>query len=465
MRSAIVLGAAALVAASPAPQVLDFAAIQNAPAPTGPAPGVASQSKVYNAAAASSSATAAVTAVASASATAAEKRSLNERSLDKRTFNNSCWWFWCPSPPAVKAPSNGGYGTQPLPTGYSSGPTATATTATVVQTTTAATAAASSPAPTSTGIVPSTCTPTGTWSNTFIFTTATDCAKPFEEGTYCGFTNPEDPCAPQPDGYGPVAKPDTAAGFVADPALHAIAKSAQDPKGYAATFKDLTAAVNANTYLGVDTLKSYDVAGCAAKCDSIDLCTSFNIFMERDPAWNSDQCSCSMPNSITNYKCSYWGSGVTPEAANNKGQPRGDGFEVVITGSNGYSKTNTTTPETPAGCTKPTKCGNVHDHPRTCLGQHFFPGPFDISLCADYAKAQNAKNVASGIWSKWLSMLGYNPGKCNFFNGFMIKENGVAKGTYCKLFTQQYDSSAATYQPGWQGGLHYEVESSWSFCL
>ncbi|KAK8066269.1 hypothetical protein PG997_013016 [Apiospora hydei] len=420
MRSAIVLGAAALVAASPAPQALDFAAIQNAPAPTGPVPGVASQSKVYNAAAASSSATAAVTAVASASATAAEKRSLNERSLSERTLTS---------------------------------------------TTTAATVAASSPAPTTTGLVPSTCTPTGTWSNTFIFTTATGCAKPFEEGTYCGFINPEDPCAPQPDGYGPVAKPDTAAGFVADPALHAIAKNAQDPKGYAATFKDLTAAVNANTYLGVDTLKSYDVAGCAAKCDTIELCTSFNIFMERDPAWNSDQCSCSLPNSITNYKCSYWGSGVTPEAANNNGQTRGDGFQVVITGSNGYSKTNTTTPETPSGCTKPTKCGNVHDHPRTCIGQHFFPGPFDISLCADYAKAQNAKNVASSAWAKWSSFFGYNPGKCNFFNGFMIKENGVAKGTYCKLFAQQYESSAATYQPGWQGSIHYEVESSWSFCL
>ncbi|KAK8101001.1 hypothetical protein PG999_011375 [Apiospora kogelbergensis] len=486
MRSAIILGAAALVAASPAPQALDLNAVHDAPAPTGPAMGVVSQASVYNAAAASSSATAAASAVASAVANAPEKRS-----LEARTF---CFWWYCPKPSAPQAPAppsgggygnpqppsppNGGYGNPqppsppnggpqppagPTPTGYGTVPM---TTPSVPQqtTTTAAATTVTSPVPTSTGIVPSSCTPVS-WTNTFIFTTATDCAKPFEEGTYCGFINPEDPCAPQPDGYAPRAKVDSAAGFVADAALHKIAQSAKDPKGYASTFKDLTAAVNANTYLGFDTLKSYDVDFCANKCDNTNLCTSFNIYMERDPAWNGEKCSCPMPDSMTNYKCSYWGSGVTPDAAVNKGQTRGDGFEVVITGSNGYSKTNTTTPETPSGCSKPTKCGAVHDHPRTCLGQHFFPGPFDVSLCSTYAQAQNAKNVASNKWSQWMSYFGYNPSKCNFFNAFMIKENGVAKGTYCKLFTQQYDSSAATYEPGWQGSSHYEVESSWSYCL
>lgn len=29
------------------------------------------------------------------------------------------------------------------------------------------------------------------------------CPTQPEAGTYCGFINPEDPCAPQPDGYGP----------------------------------------------------------------------------------------------------------------------------------------------------------------------------------------------------------------------------------------------------------------------
>ncbi|KAK8136212.1 hypothetical protein PG984_004152 [Apiospora sp. TS-2023a] len=457
MRSAILLGAAALVAASPAPQALDFNAVHNAPAPTGPAFGVEKQVNVYNTAAAASSATAAASTVATAEATAPVA---GKRSLDKRTF---CWWFWCPQPPSnggygqnTPQPSNTGYGqssAQPTNTGY---PTIPVTTATSVQTTTAV--AASSPAPTSTGIVPSTCTPVS-WTNTFAFTTATDCAKPFEQGTFCGFINPEDPCAPQPDGYGPKAQVDTADGFLADAALHKIAKNAQDPKGYASTFKDLNAAVNANTYLGFDTLKSYDVAGCAAKCDSIDLCTSFNIYMERDPAWNPEQCSCPNPISITNYKCSYWGSGVTAEAATNAGQNRTGGFQVVITGSNGYTKANTTTPVTPPAAPSPASAVPSTTTP------HFFPGPFDVSLCSKYAQAQNAQNVASSSWSKWLSYFGYNPNKCNFFNAFMIKENGIPKGTYCKLFAQQYESSAATYQPGWQGSSFYEAETSWSYCL
>lgn len=464
MRSAILLGAAALVAASPAPQALDLNAVHNAPAPTGPAFGVAKQDHVYNTAAAASSATAAASTVASAEATAAVPE---KRSLDKRTF---CWLFWCPKPPSsggygqnTPKPSNTGYGqssAQPTNTGYGTIPVTTAATSTQ-QTTTVA---VSSPAPTSTGIVPSTCTPVS-WTNTFAFTTATGCAQPFEVGTFCGFINPEDPCAPQPDGYGPKAKVDTADGFLADDSLHNIAKNAKDPKGYASTFKDLNAAVNANTYLGFDTLKSYDVDSCAAKCDNTDLCTSFNIYIERDPAWNPEQCSCPNPSSITNYKCSYWGSGVTADAAVNQGQNRTGGFQVVITGSNGYTKANTTTPATPSGCSKPKKCGAVHDHPRTCLGQHFFSGPFDVSLCSKYAQAQNAKNVASSYWSKWSSYFGYNPGKCNFFNAFMIKENGIPKGTYCKLFTQQYEPSAATYQPGKQGSSFYETETSWSYCL
>ncbi|KAK6834747.1 hypothetical protein PG987_009441 [Apiospora arundinis] len=475
MRSAIILGAAALVAASPAPQALDLDALNDAPAPTGPAFGVASQASVYNAAAASSSASAAASVVASADANAPERSAAwrPELSASGSTAPSRLLLSLLPLLPVVVTETlslrpllMAATETPPVPTTPTGYGTVPMTTPSVPQqtTTTAAATTVTSPAPTSTGIVPSTCTPVS-WTNTFAFTTATDCAKPFEEGTYCGFINPEDPCAPQPDGYGPRAKVDTAAGFVADAALHQIAKSAKDPKGYASTFKDLTAAVNANTYLGFDTLKSYDVDFCAKKCDNTNLCTSFNIYMERDPAWNGEKCSCPTPDSITNYKCSYWGSGVTPDAAVNKGQTRGDGFEVVITGSNGYSKTNTTTPETPSGCTKPKKCGAVHDHPRTCLGQKFFPGPFDVSLCSTYAQAQNSKNVASGQWGQWMSYFGYNPSKCNFFNAFMIKENGIAKGTYCKLFTQQYDSSAATYQPGWQGSKHYEVETSWSYCL
>lgn len=265
-------------------------------------------------------------------------------------------------------------------------------------------------------------------------------------------------------GYAPLTVPDTSAAFLANPVLHKIATSAAGATGYAQTFQDLNASVSANSYMGLYTLTSYDVQGCADYCDDTDLCTGFNVFIERDPAWNPEQCSCSLPSSIANYKCTIWGSGVQAAAATNFGQTRDGGFEVVIVGSNGYEKTNTTTPTTPTGWTNPQKCSGVHDHPRTCMGEKIFKGVFDVSLCATYASAQNAKNVKSGLLSKILSILGYNPAECNFFNAFMLTQDGVASGTYCKLFAEQYKPSVATSIPGWSGGSYFGVESSWSFC-
>lgn len=569
MRSALLVGAAALVSGTPAPQALDFDVVKASSALlTGPAVGVSEQTNVYDAAAARSKAAASVQGVASAQSVT-DKRDLHERTFcyffgtcGKQTYNTSPAPSYpvnggyptnggqsspqnggYPSQGGQSPPQNGGYPTNGGPSGPGgppkgpggppSGPggpggpkgpegpggppkgpegpggppkgpgspsspgypvvpgppaSATATASASVSFTSATSArstgyvASSMPAPTTTSSaaavttsapattgVPSTCTPVS-WTNTFAFTTATNCAAPFEVGTYCGFINPEDPCAPQPDGHGPVPTPDTASAFKAYPAFHQEAKNAAAPKGYEATFRDLDATVNANSYMGLHTLKSYDVQACADFCDGTDLCTSFNIYIERDPAWEPAKCSCPNPTGITNYKCTLWGSGVEAAAAVNKGQWRGD-FEVVVTGSNGYSKVNTTTPATPEGCSKPKKCSKVHDHPRTCLGQKFFPGPFDVSLCADYAhaqNAQNAKNFASNTW--WGRALSYwsggaNNSKCGFFNAFMIKQNGVAKGTYCKLFTKEYESNAATYLPGDQAGTHWGVESSWSFCV
>merc|ERR1712072_742442 len=141
------------------------------------------------------------------------------------------------------------------------------------------------------------------------------CPTTPEDGTYCGFINPQDPCAAQPDGYGPVPTPDTA---------------------------------SAQSYLGSYTFKTYDVEECASKCDCTELCSSFNIFAERDPSLNptknnSDAFTvwgyyCPNPPSMTSFKCTLWGSNIEAEDATNKGGYRED-FEVVISASNGYSKT------------------------------------------------------------------------------------------------------------------------------
>jgi len=242
------------------------------------------------------------------------------------------------------------------------------------------------------------------------------------------------------------------------------ALSAAVPTGYANTFKNYNASVNANSYLGMHTLTSYDVAGCAGWCDNTTLCTAFNIYIERDPQWNPDQCSCaSNTASMTNFVCTLWGSGVEPAAAVNQGGWRG-AFQVVITGSNGYEKSNNTTPSTPSGWTNPQNCSSsCHSHPSTCISQKFFPGPYDVSVCSTYANTQNTVN--QNYLTNWWSMFtGYNPSKCNFFNAYMVKQNGVAKGTYCSLFAQQYTPSQATYQPGWNNNKYYGVETSWSYC-
>ncbi|KXH38832.1 hypothetical protein CNYM01_06011 [Colletotrichum nymphaeae SA-01] len=449
-----IIALAALASAAPTTTApMDFDAIMGAAAPTltGPPALATGQTGVYDAAAASSSAAAAVTGVASASAT----QSVAARGLDKRTF---CFFGFCWGSPSTTSSAK----TTSICT-TSTTPAAVTTPKTTAPVTTSAVTTATAATITTAPTAPSTCTPVS-WTNTFAFTTASGCAEPFEVGTYCGFINPEDPCAVQPDGYGTQVQPDTVEAFQSFAQFHKEAQSAANPSGYANTFKDLSAAVNANSYLGLYTLKSYDVAACAAKCDATNLCTGINIYVERDPSINPSGCSCTNPASISNYKCTLWGSGVDKAAAVNTGQTR-DGFQVVITGSNGYEKTNTTTPTTPSGWTNPQGCGGVvHSHPSTCMGQKFFPGPFDASLCATYAAAQNAQNSKSVGLSSWASFFGYSPLKCNFFNAFMVKQNGIAKGTYCSLFTQQYNPSAASYTPSFSAGFSWSIESSWSFC-
>jgi hypothetical protein len=77
----------------------------------------------------------------------------------------------------------------------------------------------------------------------------------------------------------------------------AVAAASNVPMVYQQTFKDLNASSSANSYLGLYTLQSYDVAQCAAICDKVALCTAFNIYIERDPSQVSSHVS-------TNQHCS-----------------------------------------------------------------------------------------------------------------------------------------------------------------
>ena len=450
MRYALVFGAAALVAANPAPQAFDLNALNALPTLTqGPPVGIgATQETAYVQAVAQSQAAAAATGAATAQAV---KRSLNEMSdLEKRTFSN--WWSWF----ALKQNNPATTTTQ------AAVPSITSTSTVAPTTTTTGTQTTKAPSTTD-GVVPSSCTPVD-WVNTYAFTSDPACPTAIEVGTYCGFINPDDPCAPQPAGKGNVPKDDTPEGFLNNDEYKKLSTQAQTPSGYQQAFVNLQGSVTGNGYISYKTLDSYDVASCGKWCDETDTCTGFNVFIERDPRWNPHQCSCSgdsTPSTI-NYKCSIWGQKVSKDTATNTGETR-DGFKVLITGSNGYNK-GTYSPPTPPSCSKPQDCGNkIHDQPRYCMGQKTFPGPFDPSLCAAYAQKQNEVNRAQGILGAFLSLLGMNKAGCVQFQASYLEKAGKGFGTHCRLFNKKFTPQQATLDISVGGTTQWGCQKSYTW--
>ncbi|KAG9388826.1 hypothetical protein A1F94_001719 [Pyrenophora tritici-repentis] len=526
MRSFIIIGAAALAAASPAPQGIDFnqlnAIVNNGP--KGPPMGVVSQS-AYHQAEAQNKAASAVTGVATA------KQAKRDTSANLESRSPTFWGLFgspssggygssnggygntppppppagnagnggygnTPPPPPPPPAGNGGYGNTPPPpppppagngsgpgygygsgygSGYGGGNSTAPTNTVVVPAQTPSPTPTPTPAATtrtfsageSTNLAPSSCTPVS-WTNTFAFTSAPACATAIEVGTFCGFINPEDPCAAQPNAYGPSQNsPDTAEAFKSNSVYHELATSAKTPSGYEQAFSDLSASVSGSGYLGYYELESYDTAACAAKCESTATCTGFDLFIERDPKWNPRQCSCTKPDSVTRFKCTLWGQDVTKASATNNGQDQ-DGFEVVIVGSNGYNK-KTYTPPTPPSCSKPQSCGHkLHNQQPYCMGQSTFPGPFDPSLCAAYAQKQNSVNRKGGIIGAFLSMFGMNKGGCVQFQAAYLEKDGVGFGTHCRLFTKKFVAAQANLEintAGWgcQKSFTFDLDVNASF--
>ncbi|KAH3942327.1 hypothetical protein HBI56_194760 [Parastagonospora nodorum] len=433
MRSYLILGAAALVAASPAPQGFDFAAVDavQAPAqgpPVGPGP---AEDVSYNQGEAQGQAAAA--AAAPASAQLAKKSAGAD--LEARTF----WWL----KPKPVQPNPGYPVVTPAPT-----PTTTA---------------APTYNPTSTNTAPDGCTPVS-WTNTWAFTADPACPTAIEVGTYCGFINPLDPCAAQPNAYGPPTVPDTVDAFKSNTVYSDLAKNAKTPTGYAQAFSNLQGSVEGSGYLSYKLLTSYDPAACAAYCDETKTCTGFNIFIERDPKFNQEQCSC-QASSITQFKCSIWGQEVKKEAATNKGGNQG-GFEVVVVGSNGYNKATYTPPTLPPSCSKPQDCGHkLHNQQPYCIGQKTFPGPFDPTLCYAYAAKQNIVNKKAGWINLVMSMFGMNKSACVQFQAAYIEKAGHGVGTHCRLFTKKFSSFQANLDISVGGSANFGCQKSFTWDL
>ncbi|MCJ1239184.1 hypothetical protein MMC14_007177 [Varicellaria rhodocarpa] len=271
-------------------------------------------------------------------------------------------------------------------------------------------------------------------------------------------------CAQQPDGYGPVASPDTVDAFIAFPTLQAMATNAPTPDGYASVFTDENASLSASNYMGLHTLQSFDTLGCASLCDQADGCEAFNMYIERDPSVDPNAVNCPNPPSITNFKCTLWGAPVSADEAVNQGQWR-DSFEVVITGSNGYNKASP--PDACSGFSGPTEFGGAINAPldnghNTYMGYKYFPFSqtqgYTPSTCASACTSQTAYNgrhpASDGSYQT-----------CAFFNAYVLSEDGVPQGLYCSLYNETWAASYATNYGQYRGSDRYTVSRSYGYSL
>ncbi|KAI4722340.1 hypothetical protein E4T48_01227 [Aureobasidium sp. EXF-10727] len=244
----------------------------------------------------------------------------------------------------------------------------------------------------------------------------------------------------------PTYSPDTPAAFASNPDFASIASNAPVPTGYTNTFTNVNASNSAYGYLGFTTLSTFDTAKCAAKCDAIYGCLSFNLYFERDPSVDpgSGASGCENPPSVTYIKCVFWGGPVSKSNANNYGQYRNQ-FQVLIAGSNGY--TNNTL-AAPAAYSDAIYYGtHAIDAPldaqgySTFITSKIFNGPFDARLCAAACDAQtqyaiNNPSAADGTPAK----------QCHFFNTYILNlnDNKHPQGQYCTLYTEAWPSKYAT---------------------
>ncbi|KAF1354582.1 hypothetical protein BDV97DRAFT_374662 [Delphinella strobiligena] len=254
--------------------------------------------------------------------------------------------------------------------------------------------------------------------------------------------------------------PDTDVAFFADSRYSAAALNASTPSGYTQTFQNLNASNNAFGYMGYTVLSSYDTAGCAAKCDAISGCASFNLYFERDPTVTPTTPNPN-PASLTNIKCVFWGGPVDTANAVNVGQSQ-DGFHVVIAGSNGYQN-NSIVPV--SGYGEANYLGNAAiNAPLDCNSDNTYmgvkiwtTGPFDASRCAAACTAASVYDTAVGIPSL------ANPQTCQFYNTYLLLKNGTSVGQYCAMYNQTWANSYATNVGQYRGYNHYTISNSYSY--
>lgn len=150
-------------------------------------------------------------------------------------------------------------------------------------------------------------------------------------------------CIPQPKGSGPSPREDTPRAFRNFGPLHEASNSSRIPRGYDLVAQDLDGSVESDQgFLRTHLLNKYDPDECARLCDDLPTCAAFNLYFQRDPAYEPNMAAgCPNPPSTTSIDCVLWHTRLDPDEVVNFGELREE-FQVVITGSNLYNKINGT---------------------------------------------------------------------------------------------------------------------------
>ncbi|KAI5247455.1 hypothetical protein E4T43_02060 [Aureobasidium subglaciale] len=253
-------------------------------------------------------------------------------------------------------------------------------------------------------------------------------------------------CAAQPSGSGYVPTPDTPQTFLADSGVWGDSLTAPVPDGYSLIFSNLTGSLSASNYMGLYTLKSYDTNACAGYCKKASGCVSFNVYVERDPTLDPNTNNCPTPPSTSNFRCTLWGTPITAKQATNKGQWRAK-FQVLIAGSNAYSKVAAPAPVAPTdpltqftasdplkGAINAPLDSNGHN---TYMGYTYYPFSqsqgYTPSTCAAACLAQTAYDKAHPAADGSFMA-------CLFFNAYVLNINGVPQGLYCSNYNTTWSS-------------------------
>jgi len=267
-------------------------------------------------------------------------------------------------------------------------------------------------------------------------------------------------CDPLALGSGPTPSNDTPSKWLAMPNWAAAASAAPLVSGYDVSFINQQGANNANGYLGYYTMKSYDVAQCASKCDAASGCAAFNVYFERGPVVIPGD-GCPNPNSTTTIKCVLWGGPVTIANAVNRGQWQ-DEFQVLTAGNNGYVNHNI---DDVPGYSSAEYLGNAAINSPSSANSHlgfvlFSDGsPFDAGRCAAACTAKTQMIQAAAADNSTAQA-------CNFFNTYILSNNSMPIGQSCSMYDRAWPNSYATNNGQYdQYGNHVGVSYSYSFSV